>query len=92
MMSSAVAFQTNGFGFSFQCSAHVVIASVRSATLVKMPRRKRLSASSLNHRSTRFSQELDVGVGWRCQRRRFLCASHGLISGVECADRLSRTT
>ena len=62
-MSSAVAFQTNGFGFSFQCSAHVVIASVRSATLVKMPRRNRLSVSSLNHRSTRFSQELDVGVG-----------------------------
>ena len=34
MMSSAVAFQMNGLGLSFQCSAQSVIASVSSVTLV----------------------------------------------------------
>ena len=62
MMSSAGAFQMKGFGSSFQCSAHVVIAAVRSATLVNTPRRRRLSVSSLNQRSIRFNHELDVGV------------------------------
>ena len=62
MMSSAVAFQMKGLGSAFQCSAQVVIAAVRSATLVNAPRRRRLSVSSLNQRSIRFSQELEVGV------------------------------
>src|SRR5438045_6193605 len=62
MMSSAVAFQMKGLGSVFQCSAQTVMAWVRSAMLVKRPRRSRLSVNSLNHRSTRFSQELDVGV------------------------------
>jgi len=48
MMSSAVAFQMNGFGSVFQCSAQMVMAVVRSATLVNRPRRSRLSVSSLN--------------------------------------------
>ena len=86
MMSSAVAFQTKGLGSRFQCSAQVVIAAVRSATLLKAPRRRRLSVSSLNQRSMRFSQELEVGVKCRCQRRRSLCANHFAISGVECAE------
>ncbi len=62
MMSSAVAFQMNGLGSVFQCSAQVVIAVARSLTLVKTPRRRRRSVSSLNQRSIRLSQELDVGV------------------------------
>ncbi len=37
--------------------------------------------SSLNHRSTRLSQELEVGVKCRCQRRRSLCANHFRTSG-----------
>src|SRR5205823_13729334 len=57
MISSAVAFQTKGLGSAFHCPAQTVMASVRSATLVKRPRRSRLSVNSLNHRSTRFSQE-----------------------------------
>jgi hypothetical protein len=61
MMSSAVAFHTNGRGSVFQCSAQVVIAAARSATLVNTPRRSRLSVSSLNQRSIRFSHELLVG-------------------------------
>ena len=56
MICSAVAFHTNGFGSVFQCSAHSVIAAVRSATLVNTPRRSRLSFSSLNQRSIRLSQ------------------------------------
>ncbi|MGY4646329.1 hypothetical protein [Mycobacterium sp. URHB0021] len=62
MISSAVAFQTNGLGLAFQCWAQVVIAAVSSATLMNTPRRKRLSVSSLNQRSIRLTQELEVGV------------------------------
>ena len=62
MMSSALAFQMKGLGSAFQCWAQVVIAAVRSTTLVKVPWRSRLSVSSSNQRSIRFSQELEVGV------------------------------
>ena len=60
MICSAVAFHTNGFGSVFQCSAHSVIAAVRSV------------CSSLNQRSIRLSHELEVGVKCKCQRRRVL--------------------
>ncbi len=69
-----------------------MIVVVRSATLVKTPGRRRLSVSSLNHRSMRLSRELEVGVKCRCQRRRSLWANHFVICGVQCADRLSRMT
>jgi len=46
MMSSAAAFQMNGLGFLFQWSVQVVIAVVRSSTLLKVPRRSRVSVSS----------------------------------------------
>src|SRR6476620_9507936 len=91
-MSSAVAFQTNGLGSLFQCSAQTVMAWVRLSTEVNTPRRRRLSVNSLNHRSTRLSQELEVGMKCRCQRRRLLCANHCRTSGALCADRLSRMT
>ena len=52
----------NGLGSVFQCSAQMVIAVARSLTLVKVPRRSRRSVSSLNQRSIRFNQELEVGV------------------------------
>ena len=48
---------------------------VRSATLLNTPRRSRLSFSSLNQRSIRLSQELEVGVKCKCQRRRVLVRS-----------------
>jgi hypothetical protein len=38
MMSSAVAFQTRGVGSVFQWMGYVVMASVRSAALVMIPR------------------------------------------------------
>ena len=57
MISSAVLCQTKGFGSSFQCSAHISIASTRSGTEVNTPRRSRRSVSSLNQRSTRLSHE-----------------------------------
>jgi len=38
MMSSAVAFQTKGFGSLFHCAAQARIAVSRSGTLVKTPR------------------------------------------------------
>jgi hypothetical protein len=44
MMSWAAAFQMKGFGFSFQWAAQVVIAVLRSATLLKVPRRSRCVA------------------------------------------------
>ena len=59
----------NGLGSRFQCSAHLMIAALSSATLVNAPRRRRFSVSSLNQRSTRFSQELHVGMKCRCHRR-----------------------
>ena len=92
MIAAVVAFQMNGFGSSFQAEAQVVIASVSSGTLVKAPRRSRLSVSSLNQRSMRFSQELDVGVKRRCHRRRSRCANQVVISGALWAERLSSTT
>jgi len=51
-----------GLGSVFQWAAQVVMASASSATLVKVPRRRRLSVSSLNHRSTRFSHELEACI------------------------------
>ena len=82
MICSAVAFHTNGFGSVFQCSAHSVIAAVRSATLVNTPRRSRLSFSSLNQRSIRLSHELEVAVKCKCRGAGSLCASHFFTSGA----------
>lgn len=65
MISSAVLVHTNGFGSSFQCSVHISSASMSSSTLVKRPRRRRLSVSSLNHRSTRFNHDDEVGMKCR---------------------------
>ena len=82
MICSAAAFHTNGFGSVFQCSAHSVIAAVRSATLLNTPRRSRLSFSSLNQSSIRLSHELEVGVKCKCQRRRVLVRQPLLHSGA----------
>jgi len=82
MMFSAVAFQMKDLGSVFQCSAQPVMAVVRSAPLMKTPRRRRWSVRSLNQRSRRFSQELEMGMKCRCQRRRSLWASHFLIAGA----------
>ena len=46
---------------------------------VKDPRRRALSVSSRNHRSTRFSQELEVGV--KCRWKRGWAAIHAFTAG-----------
>jgi hypothetical protein len=55
---------------------------MRSGTLGKTPRRSAFSVSSRNQRSTRFSQELLVGV--KCRWKRGRLASQRLIIGVLC--------
>jgi len=62
MISWAVLCQMNGFGFLFQCSVHTSMESMSWSTLVKLSRRRRLSVSSLNQRSMRFSHDDEVGV------------------------------
>ena len=45
-----------------------MIATIRSGTLLNTPRRMRLRVSSPKNLSTRFNQELEVGVkcvGWK---------------------------
>src|SRR5664280_2930280 len=92
-MSSAVAFQMKGLGSLpvlgpyGDGGSEVGDAGERAAA-------QALSVSSLSHRSIRFSHELEVGVECRCQRARARrgWASHVLISGALCADRLSRIT
>ena len=68
MISSAVLCQMKGSGSWFQCSAQISMASMRSATLVNTPLRRRRSVSSLNQRSMMFSQDELVGVKCRCQQ------------------------
>ena len=53
---------TSGREFSFQVPTQCVMEWASSLTLRWVPLRIDFSVISANHRSTRFSQELDVGV------------------------------
>jgi thiosulfate/3-mercaptopyruvate sulfurtransferase len=64
-IESVEAVHTNGLGSSLWALRYSSIAATRSGTLWNTPRRMALSVSSLNHRSTRFSHELEVGVTCR---------------------------
>src|SRR6266540_1926695 len=75
-IDSAVAVQTNGFGSSLCACRYSSIAAISSGTLRNTPRRIALSVSSRNHRSTRFSQDEEVGV--KCRWKRGRLASHAL--------------
>src|SRR5256884_5691264 len=68
MMSSTVAVQMNGLGFSFQACINASIACFRSGTLTKLPRRIAFSVNSRNQRSTRFNQLELVGTKWHTKR------------------------
>ena len=57
-VSSAVLRHVKGLGLSFQLSIQALMESLRSLTLVWVPRRSHLVVSSENQRSTRFIQEL----------------------------------
>ena len=59
------AVQTNALGSSLRASRKSPMAAIRSGTLGKTPRRRDFSVSPRNQRSTRFSQELLVGVKCR---------------------------
>src|SRR6267142_879485 len=61
-MDLALAVHLKGLGFWFRCSIHSSIAILSSMTSLKVPRRMRWRVISAKSRSTRLSQEQDVGV------------------------------
>jgi len=62
---SALAVHLNVFGSRLCAAMYDSIAAISSFTLRNTPRRIRLAAMSLNHRSIRFSHELLVGMKCR---------------------------
>ena len=56
------------------------MATSRSVTLLKTPRRMRLRVISAKKRSTRLSQDDEVGV--KCRWKRGCCASHAFTVGM----------
>ena len=72
-MDLALAVHLKGFGFWFRCSIHSSIAVLSSVTSLKVPRRMRWRVISAKSRSTRLSQEQDVGV--KCSVKR-LCRTN----------------
>jgi len=60
-----------------------------SATLRWVPRRSHLAVSSANQRSTRFSQDAEIGV--KCTWKRGWASSHRWIAGVLRVEALSMT-
>src|SRR3954468_12390627 len=89
-ISSAVLVQANGRGFSFQVSIQARMSALSWRTERRAPQRELLGLSSANQRSTRFSQELDVGV--KCRTNRGCAVSHVWIAGVLWVLLLSSTT
>jgi hypothetical protein len=79
-MVLAVAVHVNGFGSWFRCSIHSLIAALSSATSWKIPRLIRCRVISAKSRSTRLSQEQDVGV--KCRMKRLCLASQRFTAGV----------
>src|ERR671919_1712958 len=77
---SAVLVHTNGRGSAFQVSTQAWIDCWSSVTDRWGPRLSHLVVSSANQRSTRFSQELEVGVKCRCTRG--WASSHRWMAGV----------
>jgi len=64
-MSSAVFVQTNGFGFLFHSLIQPRMSRSSSVTLRWAERRSLRQVSSTNQRSTRLSQDAEVGVKCR---------------------------
>lgn len=79
-MDLALAVHLKGFGFWFRCSIHSSIAVLSSVTSLKVPRRMRWRVISANSRSTRLSQEQDVGV--KCSVKRLCQANQRFTAGV----------
>src|SRR5258708_12507691 len=79
-MDFAVAVHLKGFGFWFRWAIQSAIAASSSSTLLKVPRRMRCRVISANSRSTRLSQEEDVGV--KCSLKRLCLANQRFTAGV----------
>src|ERR1700687_492804 len=79
-MDLALAVHLKGFGFWFRCVIQSAIADLSSSTLLKVARRMRCRVISANSRSTRLSQEEDVGV--KCSLKRLCLASQRFTAGV----------
>src|SRR5215213_4136822 len=86
---SAVLVQTYGLGFSFQVFIQARMSVLRARTLGWAPRWSFLVVSSENHRSTRLSHELEVGV--KCTTKRGWARSQRWIAGVLWVETLSIT-
>ncbi len=67
-MSSAVFVQTNGLGFLFHSLVQLRMSRSSSVTLRWVERRSLREVSSANQRSTRLSQDAEVGVKCRWKR------------------------
>src|ERR1035437_9419413 len=72
-MDSAVAVQTKALGSVLWNFMYSSIEAIKSGTEWNAPLRSALPVSSRNHRSTRFSQDEDVGV--KCSWNRGCLAS-----------------
>jgi hypothetical protein len=79
MMVSASLVQTKGWQRSFQPLMNPVMASIRSPTELKVPRRMAWRVMIPKKISTRFSHDPEVGV--KCRVIRGLRASHALTAG-----------
>src|SRR5207244_7134821 len=66
-ISSSLAVQTKGRGFSFHAAKNSSMARTKSGTLKNAPRRTAFSVSSPNHRSTKLTQLELVGI--KCRTR-----------------------
>jgi hypothetical protein len=77
-MDSAVAVQTRGLGSLLWTFMYSSMEAMRSGTEWNTPRRSALPVRSRNHRSTRLSQEEDVGV--KCSWNRGCLTSQSLTS------------
>ena len=74
--------QMKGLGFWFQARINSSIASFKSGTLTKLPRRIAFCVNSLNQRSTKFSQLELVGTKWHTNLGCFF--SHACTCGSLC--------
>ncbi len=79
-MSSAVFVQTNGLGSLFHSLIQPRMSRSSATTLRWAERRSLRQVSSANQRSTRLSQDAEVGV--KCRWKRGCRSSHFLTGSV----------
>ena len=87
-ISAPLAFQRYGFGARLRSSKYATIESLSSFTLAKLPSRTHSTVRSAKNRSTRFIQELEVGV--KCTWNRLCLLSQALTLACLCVDEKSQ--